>query len=86
MNNIRETIHVKLKEALNKRGVVTDGDLSGDLVLLQSGLDSMGFAVLVTQLEVDLGYDPFVLMEEPVYPRTLKDFVDMYEQFKEHAG
>ncbi|CAA9432561.1 MAG: hypothetical protein AVDCRST_MAG35-2703 [uncultured Quadrisphaera sp.] len=50
-----------------------DGD-----VLLQSGLDSLGFAVLVTRLEDSLGYDPFTEMEQPVYPSTLGEFVEVY--------
>ncbi|WP_263810676.1 phosphopantetheine-binding protein [Salinibacter pepae] len=53
-----------------------------ELVLLDSGLDSIGFATLVAKLEEKLGYDPFVQMDEPVYPRTFGEFVEIYE---EHA-
>lgn len=53
--------------------------LEDDTVLLETGLDSLGFAVLVTRLEESLGYDPFTLMTEAVYPRTLSDFVTIYE-------
>ncbi|SFE04599.1 acyl carrier protein [Blastococcus tunisiensis] len=52
--------------------------LRDDTVLLESGLDSLGFAVLVTRLEDSLGYDPFTEMTEPVYPQTLGEFVDIY--------
>ncbi len=52
-----------------------------NLVLLQSGLDSLGFAILVTQLEQELGFDPFTLMEEAVYPTTFGEFVSIYERF-----
>ncbi len=52
--------------------------ISDDDVLLESGLDSLGFAVLVTRLEDSLGYDPFTEMAEPVYPRTLGEFVAVY--------
>jgi len=55
--------------------------LSDDTILLQSGLDSLGFAILVSRLEEVLGYDPFVLMDSPVYPRTLGQFVAIYEQY-----
>ena len=54
--------------------------LHDDDVLLESGLDSLGFAVLVTRLEESLGYDPFTEMDEPVYPQTLGDFVDVYSR------
>lgn len=50
-------------------------------VLLETSLDSLGFAALVARLEDRLGYDPFTLMDEPVYPRTLGEFVDSYQRF-----
>jgi acyl carrier protein len=56
-----------------------------NLVLLKSGLDSLGFAVLVTRLESELGYDPFTLMAEPFYPRTFGELVSVYERFQQHA-
>lgn len=52
-----------------------------DTVLLDTDLDSLGFAVLVTRLDEELGFDPFSIMDEPVYPVTFKDFVDIYERF-----
>ena len=45
-------------------------ELSDDLILLQSGLDSMGVAVLVVELEEKLGFDPFTISDEPFYPST----------------
>lgn len=57
----------------------TKVDFSNDLILLQSGLDSLGFAVLVAKLEDVLGYDPFVIMKEAVYPKTFGEFLDIYK-------
>lgn len=57
-------------------------DLNDETLLLESGLDSLGFAMLVARLEEELGYDPFSIMETPVYPRTLKEFVHIYETVK----
>jgi len=54
--------------------------LSDDLVLLESGLDSMGFAVLVVELEEILGFDPFSISEEAFYPSTFGEFVSFYEK------
>lgn len=54
---------------------------SDDTVLLETGLDSLGFAVLVTRLESSLGYDPFTIMSEAVYPRTLSEFVEVYTRY-----
>jgi aryl carrier-like protein len=55
--------------------------LRGDTVLLECGLDSLAFAALVARLEEKLGYDPFVMTDEPIYPRTIDDFIGIYERF-----
>lgn len=54
-------------------------ELTDETVLLETGLDSLGFAVLVVTLEQELGYDPFVSSEEAYYPRTFGEFVRFYE-------
>ena len=54
--------------------------INDDLVLLESGLDSMGFAVLVVELEEILGFDPFSISEEAFYPSTYGEFVSFYEE------
>lgn len=54
-------------------------ELHDETVLLNSGLDSLGFAILVARLEEELGFDPFVEMEEAVYPTTFGEFVAIYE-------
>ena len=53
--------------------------LNDDLVLLESGLDSLGFAVLVARLEDTLGVDPFTTAEDATFPLTFGDFVKVYE-------
>ena len=53
--------------------------LTDDLILLNSGLDSLGFAVLVARLEDELGLDPFATSEDVDFPVTLGDFVSVYE-------
>jgi acyl carrier protein len=54
--------------------------LSDDLVLLESGLDSLCFAIIVACLEDELGVDPFSAAEEMDFPITLGDFVKFYEK------
>ncbi|MGO9931308.1 MAG: acyl carrier protein [Steroidobacteraceae bacterium] len=49
--------------------------LSGDLKLLDSGLDSLSFAMIVMGLEEALGFDPFGVADEVVFPVTFGDFV-----------
>ena len=53
--------------------------LTDDLVLMDSGLDSLAFAVLVVRLEGELGVDPFTTAEDIEFPVTLRDFVAAYE-------
>lgn len=53
--------------------------LSDDLVLLESGLDSLCFAIIVARLEDELGFDPFSADEEIEFPVTLSDFIRIYE-------
>ncbi|MGB6309659.1 MAG: phosphopantetheine-binding protein [Steroidobacteraceae bacterium] len=53
--------------------------LSDDLKLLDSGLDSLSFALIVMRLEESLGFDPFEAEEEVKFPVTFRDFVRLYE-------
>ncbi|MGP0092058.1 MAG: acyl carrier protein [Xanthobacteraceae bacterium] len=53
--------------------------LTDDLILLDSGLDSLGFAILVARLEDALGVDPFTASDDVYFPVTLGDFVRVYE-------
>lgn len=52
--------------------------LDDETILLETGLDSLGFAILVTRLEEELNYDPFSLVQEAYYPSTYKQFLDFY--------
>ncbi len=53
--------------------------ISDDLALLDSGLDSLSFAVVVTRLEISLGVDPFSADEDARFPVTFGEFVEFYE-------
>jgi hypothetical protein len=77
---IDQVIQRTFSETLVSQGVVKSSQLLPETVLLQSGLDSLGFAILVSQLEADLGYDPFVLEQSPMYPRTYAEFLALYEK------
>lgn len=80
MSNLRDKITTAIQETANMRGTEM-GVLVDETILLESGLDSLGFAILVARLEEELGYDPFVMMDVPVYPRTLSEFVEIYQRF-----
>jgi acyl carrier protein len=53
--------------------------LTDDLVLLESGLDSLEFAILVARLEDSLGVDPFGASEDSNVPVTLGELIGLYE-------
>ena len=57
-------------------------EIKDETVLLDSGLDSLGQAILITRLEEALGYDPFTISSEAYYPRTFGELVEFYRSNK----
>jgi acyl carrier protein len=55
------------------------GPLSDSMGLLDSGLDSLCFAIIVVRLEDLLGFDPFKTSGFDRSPVTLGDFISLYE-------
>jgi hypothetical protein len=53
--------------------------LSDGVLLLESGLDSLSFAIIVARLEDALGVDPFSATGIVEFPVTFGDFVKLYE-------
>jgi hypothetical protein len=56
--------------------------LTDDLTLIDCGLDSLCFAIVVARLEDVLGIDPFSAAEEVRFPVTVGEFVKCYENAK----
>lgn len=83
MTDVREVIIESIHRIAEENDLEISPSLNDDSVLLESGLDSLGFAILVADLEGSLGFDPFVMMDEPVYPNTLGDFVVIYKKFSQ---
>lgn len=54
--------------------------LSDGVKLLDSGLDSLSFALIVARLEDALGVDPFDTTDDVRFPTTFGDFVKLYEK------
>jgi len=77
---VRNKIRSLFLSKLDGKNSIEEQKVPDDLVLLDSGLDSIDFATLVAELEEELGYDPFTRMDEPVYPETFGEFVKIYEQ------
>ncbi len=76
--SVRSTIAAQFEQvaADQKRKLA---QLSDDLKLLDSGLDSLSFALIVMRLEETLGFDPFDVADEVKFPVTFSDFVRLYE-------
>jgi hypothetical protein len=76
--NVRSEVVTQFKQVAQEQGKrlapLTDG-----LELLNSGLDSLCFAILVSRLEDALGVDPFTVSENTLFPVTFGDFVSSYE-------
>jgi hypothetical protein len=53
--------------------------LTDQLALVDSGLDSLCFAIVVARLEGAVGVDPFSASEDAPFPRTFGDFISFYE-------
>ena len=76
---VRRAIEEAFHEVVGESGGELTEKLRDETVLLESGLDSLGFAILVARLDEELGYDPFSLATEPFYPTTFIEFVRFYE-------
>ena len=70
------TVYQEVYSSQNKG--VSAPEIKNETVLLDSGLDSLGHAILITRLEEKLGYDPFSISTEAYYPRTFGELVEFY--------
>lgn len=82
MKNIIKETYLEVLEQIGSQLLVPE--LNDDVVLLESGLDSLGFAILVATLEEKLEFDPFTMMDEPLYPSTFGEFVSIYEKMNQN--
>jgi len=55
------------------------GALGDEVPLLDLGLDSLCFAILVSRLESVLGVDPFSQNQDAAFPVSLGEFIGLYE-------
>ena len=79
---LKEIIIELMRECAEITGTEIVSDLNDDTVLLETGLDSMGFATLVVRLDQELGMDPFTMTDDVIYPQTFGEFVRLYEDAK----
>ena len=76
--NVREEVIANFMQVARDHGRRL-AQLSDDLALIDTGLDSLGFAIVVTRLEQALGVDPFTANGFANFPRTFGGFIGCYE-------
>jgi acyl carrier protein len=76
--SVREII-ISYIEQISKEQRKSLRPLTDDLVLLDTGLDSLCLAILVARLDDKLGCDPFSAAADEQFPVTLRDFIGLYE-------
>jgi len=75
---VRSVIHDQFKQVAQEQGQQL-APLSDELPLVDSGLDSLCFAIVVSRLESKLGVDPFSTSELASFPVNLGEFIRLYE-------
>jgi acyl carrier protein len=83
--NLRSEILGQIKQVADDQDQRL-GPLSDDSPLLDLGLDSLCFAILVSRLDAALGVDPFSANEDAPFPVNLGDFIRFYENAVQQAS
>lgn len=77
--SVRSTIIDELKRVALEHDK-SNATFADETPLLDSGLDSLCFAIVVTRLEDILGVDPFNAADEVAFPVSVGEFIAMYER------
>ena len=85
MNELEQSIRQVFAQVWAQEKGSAAPELTPETVLLESGLDSLGFAIFVSSLDEELGFDPFTLSEDAFYPQTFAEFVAFYEKYRPKA-
>ena len=78
--SVRSTVQAQFEQVAveQERRLAT---LTDEVKLVDCGLDSLSFAIVVARLEDELGVDPFSSDKAGDFPVTFGDFVKLYESF-----
>ena len=74
----RPVIIAKFREVADREQKML-APLHDDAPLLELGLDSLCYAIIVALLEDELGLDPFSESEDGAFPVTFGEFVKLYD-------
>ena len=75
---VRDVIYTQVQAVAEQNKKIL-APLTDEVLLLESGLDSLCVAILVANLEDELGVDPFGSGDDTQMPQTLGDLVQVYE-------
>ena len=85
MDTLEQKVREVFADVWQSQNETPAPQLNDDDILLETGLDSLGFAIFVSQLEDTLGYDPFTLSDDAYYPQTFGEFVAFYAKHRPAA-
>jgi acyl carrier protein len=78
--NLEQQIRQAMQQVAEISDCILIEPIESATLLLECGLDSLGYAMLVAQLEEDLGFDPFTELAIDTYPSTFAEFLAIYQQ------
>jgi hypothetical protein len=77
--NVRSKISAAFVQVAEQQGR-TLASLRDELHLADCGLDSIGFVLVISSLELSLGFDPFDSEDVIDFPVTFGELIRLYEQ------
>lgn len=77
--NVRSKIISSFVQVAGQQGRVL-ATLRDELHLADCGLDSISFVLVISSLELSLGFDPFDSEEAIDFPVTFGEFIRLYER------
>jgi acyl carrier protein len=76
--NVKAAVIAEFEQVSQEQGKPL-AELHDDTMLLETGLDSLCFAIVVARLEDRFQVDPFQVAEDDHFPVTFGQFVKLYE-------
>ena len=77
--NVRSKISSTFVQVAEQQGRAL-APLRDELHLADCGLDSIGFVLVISSLDLSLGFDPFDSEDVIDFPVTFGQFIRLYEQ------
>jgi acyl carrier protein len=83
-SSVQKTLDGRLEELVREQaklaGAPAIGAISDESMLVDVGLDSLGFATIIVEMERAFGVDPFGLQDEITYPETFGELKALYHR------